>query len=470
MAGSFVQNHTSGTSGSGTAVTVTLAANVPAGNLLVVWIGFDNTGTSTPTVSSLDKPGGETATWAQIASHDSSNATSAAGVRGEMWVIRTTQQWNSATVVTATLSASPPKSCAVCAEFTAVTATLRGTAGTNTSATGAPSAATSGTALVAGDLVVGGATFETSTTPTDDTDTTNGSWSTGLVGSATGGATASQVRSVLQWKIVNAAGVQTYNPTANSTDSGAAVAALQYDAVVPGAAALTGTATLTAAGALTLPGAAAVTGTGTVTAAGDVTTSGTTHEGQAAVTVTATRTPVGHVNGPWSEVAQATTLSGGATVEGTVDFVTTATIGAVGNYTTSSAANQLTGTATTTAAGLRIAETAATLTGTGTVTAAGNYVTGTTASLTGTGTVTSAAAVTAETGAAVTGTATITSAATVTVAANTAVTTTATITAGGELIANAAAALTTTAVIAADGAIPGGVPTLFVVRSDLVLA
>jgi hypothetical protein len=276
----YIQDHTSGTSGSGTSVTVTLAGNVPAGNLLAVWVGFDNLTASTPTVSSLDKPGGESATWARVAQHNSSIATAAAGVRGEMWVIRVTQQWDSGTVVTATLSASPPKSCATCREFTGVFATLRGTAGTNTSTGGTPSAATSGTALVAGDLVLGGATFETSTTPSDDADTTNGSWSAGLIGSATGGASAAQVRSIQQYKVVSATGVQTYNPTANS-DSGAAVVALQNDPAATGTLAATlDDATLAASGAETISGTLAATlEDASLAAAGTVTSSGPGHIG-----------------------------------------------------------------------------------------------------------------------------------------------------------------------------------------------
>lgn len=228
----FVRDHTGNESASGTGPTVaTLAAAVPAGNLLELWVAMDNTGTATPTVSSLSKPGGETANWSRIAQHDSSTATSGSGCRGELWVIKPTQQWASGTTIVATLSASPPKAHGTLREFTNVLTTLRNTAGTGTNATGSPTASTTGTTPVIGDLALGAATFESSTNPIADSDTTGGSWSTGLIGSSTGGASAAQLRSIQQYKVLTAASQQTYNP-AQSSDSGAAVAILQRDPAV----------------------------------------------------------------------------------------------------------------------------------------------------------------------------------------------------------------------------------------------
>jgi hypothetical protein len=116
------------------------------------------------------------------------------------------------------------------AEFSGAAVTQRGTAGTGTSTGGTPSAATSGTALVAGDLVLGGATFETNAAATDDTDTTNGSWSAGNKTNTSGSTAATNISVVLQHKIVTASGAQTYNPT-GANDAGSAV-----QAVIPGTA------------------------------------------------------------------------------------------------------------------------------------------------------------------------------------------------------------------------------------------
>lgn len=229
----FIQTHTSGTAGSGTAISCTLAAAVPAANLIVVFFGFDNTSATAPTINTVSKPGGESATWVRQASHNSSSATSAAGVRGELWAILTTVQWAQGTVITGTLSASPPKSTAVCREYTSVLNTLRSISGTGTSTAGTPTASSTGTAPVVGDLAVGAATFETSTNPTVDSDTTAGSWSTATIGSATGGGSAAQVRSIIQHKIVTGVNPQTYNPT-QSSDSGAVIAVFQKNALTSG--------------------------------------------------------------------------------------------------------------------------------------------------------------------------------------------------------------------------------------------
>lgn len=228
MPAAFVQTHTSGTSTtSDTTVAATIAtAAVPIGNLLALWVGFDNTATSTPTVSSVSVPAGETATWAKVASHDSSNASAAAGCRGEMWVIVTTQSWAVAQAVTVTLSAAVTAKAVVLKEFSGAAVTVRGTAGTGTSTNTVPTASTSGTALEVGDLVLGGAAFEAGAAPTADADTLNGSWANTATALA-GAANPTGISVITQHKIVTATGAQTYNPTHGAgIDSGAAIVAL----------------------------------------------------------------------------------------------------------------------------------------------------------------------------------------------------------------------------------------------------
>lgn len=236
MAGSFVQSHTAGTSASTTdnLVTATLLANVPAGNVLLIDVGADSLSATTPTVSSIDKPGGETATWTKIASHGASSATSLAAVVGELWLIKTTQTWPSGTVITVTFTAlggvAVKRGC-MCHEFTGLLATLRSTSGTNTSTTAVPSATTTGTTPVIGDVALGIGTFEGSGTSAGDADTTSGAWSTAVNLHNGGGASAAQNDLIFQYKVIAAtAAHQTYNPTsASGLDSGAAVAVVQQD-------------------------------------------------------------------------------------------------------------------------------------------------------------------------------------------------------------------------------------------------
>lgn len=227
----FVRNHqainnkVAGTNNMSLTVDATNA--VVGGNVLIASISFDNTGTSTPTVSSIAVPSGETASWVQLASADSPQATSAGAIRTEIWGIKTTQGWAAATAVAVTLSASVTAKACVMQEFFGASLNLRGTAGSGTSTAGTPSAATSGTALVAGDLVIGAAGIEGATNFTTDTDTTNGSWSTILGAITSGGGGATNCGVVQQYKIVTATGVQTYNPGGGSGDTNAAVVALQ---------------------------------------------------------------------------------------------------------------------------------------------------------------------------------------------------------------------------------------------------
>lgn len=197
-----------------------------AGNLLVARIVFDNLTATTPTVSSIAKPGGETASWVRIGFWDSPTAGGASGLRGEMWVIKTTVSWTANSTYTITLSGSVTAKACQGREFSGVTATLRGTAGTNATTSGNPSATTGGTAPQAGDLVLGFAGWESRTAPVQDSDTTNGTWAAGSEYGTSGGSGVTNVIGLGSYKIVTAGGHQTYNPTGPSGDSGACVVAL----------------------------------------------------------------------------------------------------------------------------------------------------------------------------------------------------------------------------------------------------
>ena len=225
MAVAFVRNHTSGSSTtSGTTLSFTLTNSVPAGNLLQVWVGFDNTATSTPTVSSIGKQSGEAGNWTKVASHDSSASGSAAGCRGEMWLIIPTVTW-AAAAYTITLSEAVTSKAVVVAEFSGVSTALRGTAGSGTNTGGVPVAATGGTAPLTGDLVLGAMSCEGTSVATADTDTTNGTWSSINSSSASTGTASTSISVGAQYKIVTAGGSQTYN-TAGGSDSGAVALAL----------------------------------------------------------------------------------------------------------------------------------------------------------------------------------------------------------------------------------------------------
>lgn len=229
----FVRDHTpANTKTSGTTVAATVAgADVAIGNVLVIGVVADNLSSTTPTVSSISKPAGDGGTWAKVMGVGSSTATAAGGVVGELWAIKTTTSWPVGTTVTVTLSGAVAAKGVVMREYTNALITARGTAGSGTGTTGAPTSTTAGTAIVAGDLVLGLGVFENNVAPGADADTLNGSWDSGANTFTTGGTAATNVAVIVQHKIPTATGAQTYNPTGLS-DCGACVIALQRDPAI----------------------------------------------------------------------------------------------------------------------------------------------------------------------------------------------------------------------------------------------
>lgn len=224
-----VANHTAGThKGSGTnTIPPVLASNVAAGNTLFLFADCDNQSLTTPTVSSIAKPVGETATWAPVEDADASSSTALASVIGELWAIKTTQQWDLGFEPTVTLSDNTTAKVALLAEHSGVDPTSSVTPGTSSSSTNNASASTSGTAPTSGMLVIGVTGSENSIQSTGDTDTTNGSWSTVYGANTTGSTNISNISAVMQYKYVTADGHQTYNPALPANDSIAIVAAFQ---------------------------------------------------------------------------------------------------------------------------------------------------------------------------------------------------------------------------------------------------
>lgn len=96
----FVRKHVEGSAGafSGSASTVAgnTTASVAPGNTLLAVIS----GAASRTVSSLTKPGGETASWVKVSAVPAGAGT----VFAEVWAIKTTVTWSSGFTITATLS------------------------------------------------------------------------------------------------------------------------------------------------------------------------------------------------------------------------------------------------------------------------------------------------------------------------------------------------------------------------------
>lgn len=208
----------------GTTLDLTLSPAPAAGRTLLAMIGFDNSGTSTPNVSGISVPGGETAAWAKIADVDSPTATGSNGCVGELWGIVTTVAWTGFTP-TVTLDATRNAKAGLVEEWSGLTLTPRGTPGTGANTTGNASAATG--ALSVGDVVAGGLVFEAaSAVSAGDSDTLDGVWSAIQSISTSGGLDQSNITVAMQHKIVTGTSAQTLNANGTSTDNGVIAAAL----------------------------------------------------------------------------------------------------------------------------------------------------------------------------------------------------------------------------------------------------
>lgn len=205
--------------------------SVAAGKTIIFGAGFDNLSTTTPTITGIDVPSGETAVWERIALADSPTSTGGSGLRSEVWRITTTVAWN-------TFNPSVTFSAAITAKsgsfmvFSGIGSTVvRGTYASNSVVAGSGTASailTGASSPLTNDVVIALFTNEDNGVPGADTDTTNGDWvsPTGSTGNTTGGLTPSNQGHRMSYKIVTANGDQTANASSIESDNGVTVVAL----------------------------------------------------------------------------------------------------------------------------------------------------------------------------------------------------------------------------------------------------
>lgn len=211
-----------GTAVSANTLVITTTAAIAIGDLVIVRVAADNLSATTPTFTCADS-GGNAYTSRAFAGV---NATAAAGIVGGILATKATVAVAIGGTITITLSGAVVAKAAYAESFIGFDNTLRNAAVTASGATTA-STVTSGSAT-AGDLVVGLICVEDRTAPTYDTDTTGGSWSTGVnKPNATSGTATSCVEVNGQNKVVTATGAQTFNHTNVATDWVAMVCVFQ---------------------------------------------------------------------------------------------------------------------------------------------------------------------------------------------------------------------------------------------------
>jgi hypothetical protein len=212
----------------GTTITVTNSPNgLAAGDVIVILTGFDNTGTSTPTVTAS---GGTGITWVTQVTGNSNSATSGNAVRTAIITGVCSQSVASGTTFTLTYSATITAKQVVMWAFRGVDNTNPVRSGTSNSAQGSSttsSVTTGATNPVSGDVVVAVACSESNTLPGFDTDTTNGSWANDQPSTMSGGNSATNVNIRCAYKITTGSGAQTHDNTVDSSDWSASILALQ---------------------------------------------------------------------------------------------------------------------------------------------------------------------------------------------------------------------------------------------------
>jgi len=208
-------------------IVLTTSGIIPANTLLVLALCCDNVAAATPTISSITNVGG--GTWANRAgatTQSGASTTAGSGVFVYCQTLFTSSSVANGTAITVTFNASPAVKSVGIVGFSEMSGTLRNTVVSAASTVGTPSAVTTGTALVAGDLVIGVFGAETSATIGGDADTLNGAWQAMFTLSSSGGQAATNVGVCLDYKVVTATGAQTYNPSGGANDSVAIVFAM----------------------------------------------------------------------------------------------------------------------------------------------------------------------------------------------------------------------------------------------------
>jgi len=234
MVVAFVRSHVpESVKSAGTTDAYALTSLVPADNLLVATLVHDNAASAnTPTITSISKPAGETASWVLLGAARYPNAvTTGAYANGELWAIKTTVDWPNATSLTVTYSNSITMKAQNILEFSGAEATLRAATTVATAystTTTAASASTSGTAAV-DDLAVGflfGSNVAAA--QAGSTHALGGAWSSPIGVGSTGGNATTNNFGVAQYKIMDAASFATMvNSAAMTAGNGAIVAVLR---------------------------------------------------------------------------------------------------------------------------------------------------------------------------------------------------------------------------------------------------
>jgi len=226
-AGSLTLN--GGEKTSGTTLTGSPTVDVVSDRCIVIGVAFDNLSTNTPTVTASHS-GSATITWSTDLTADSHTGTGAAGVRGAIITgLVSAGTLLTTDVVTLTFSGAITAKRGIGIWLTGVdpTTPLRTACNATANGTGTAAAVASADALASGECAYAFIASESTTAPSADGDSTNGSWTTAGANSTTGGGSNTNVSYRGSFKVVSGAGTQTINGTVTSESWAALIVALQ---------------------------------------------------------------------------------------------------------------------------------------------------------------------------------------------------------------------------------------------------
>ena len=195
-----------------TSYSMTTASNAASGSLLVFCVAYDNAGGGGADPFNSISDGTSNVWTSRIAVLNDPGAASAGSVL-RIFTCTLTATFVAATdfVVVSFGNTSVPVKAWTFTEVSGDSGTATYVTGNSATGNATTQTITSGS-ITSGNLILGALGQEGNGTRTGDSDTTNGSWSTAQSNGA--GTTTSGMEIITQYKVVNATGTQTFNPTA----------------------------------------------------------------------------------------------------------------------------------------------------------------------------------------------------------------------------------------------------------------
>jgi hypothetical protein len=275
------------------------STDLPAGTMVFVFVMSDNLSATTPTRTITDT---RSNTW-NLIGFRGQNATANAGTTASIHYSILTTPLQYGDTITCTFSGAVVCKGMIYLAFGGMSnATQTSTAVTNSGASATPTV-TSGT-VNSGNVVVGVFGIENDVMPTADSDTLNGSWGSQINRTGSGGNSATHQTIYAAYKIVNASGAQTFNPsTSPSTDWAGVIGVFGSAPTKQTAAVLRPTASLTADMSITKMGTASITGAGSVVGIGGRTGYGGAATGVGTTSATGRQVYTANVTGTGSVTA-----------------------------------------------------------------------------------------------------------------------------------------------------------------------